>query len=185
MSSLISATKPGHLLLVLMLCVGFSAAQSAKPQTRVRAERGESFVFAIPKPDAVQASLSDLIARLPLSFEANRGQTDSQVKFLSRGNQHTLFLTATEAVLVLTKSDGVGSAKQEPTPRQEAQRPPKTTQAVLRMSLVGGNRHARVTGRDLLPGKANYFIGNDPARWHTNVPTYAKVKYENIYSGID
>jgi hypothetical protein len=38
---------------------------------------------------------------------------------------------------------------------------------------------------DQLPGTSNYFIGNDPAKWRTNVPTYAKVKYEEIYSGID
>src|SRR5947208_2570130 len=36
--------------------------------------------------------------RLPLSFEANQGQIDSQVQFLSRGSSSTLFLTTTEAV---------------------------------------------------------------------------------------
>ncbi len=41
------------------------------------------------------------------------------------------------------------------------------------------------TGTDELPGKANYFIGNDPRQWHTNVPTYAKVRYEGVYPGVD
>jgi hypothetical protein len=40
-----------------------------------------------------------------LSFEANRGQTDSQVKFLSRGRGYTVFLTSTEAVLALKKPE--------------------------------------------------------------------------------
>src|SRR5204863_5584667 len=56
---------------------------------------------------------------------------------------------------------------------------------VLRMKLVGANRTAKVTGLDELPGKANYFIGNDPKKWRTDVPTYAKVQYRDVYPGID
>ncbi len=62
---------------------------------------------------------------------------------------------------------------------------PRTTDAVLRIQLVGANASARVTGTDDLPGKANYFIGNDPSKWRTDVPTYAKVKYEGVYPGVD
>jgi hypothetical protein len=53
------------------------------------------------------------------------------------------------------------------------------------MQLVGANTVARVSGFDELPGKANYFVSRDPTRWRTNVPTYAKVKYEQVYPGID
>ena len=53
------------------------------------------------------------------------------------------------------------------------------------MRLVGANTHAVATGEEELPGKSNYFIGNDPRKWRTNVPTYAKVKYRNIYPGVD
>ncbi|HEY6352370.1 MAG TPA: SBBP repeat-containing protein [Candidatus Angelobacter sp.] len=53
------------------------------------------------------------------------------------------------------------------------------------MRLLGANRHAGVSGVDTLPGKSNYFIGNDPDRWRTNVVNYAKVQYENIYDGVD
>jgi hypothetical protein len=56
---------------------------------------------------------------------------------------------------------------------------------VLRMRLVGANAKATVTGGDELPGKANYFIGNDPKKWRTNVPRYARVRYEGVYRGID
>jgi effector-binding domain-containing protein len=52
------------------------------------------------------------------------------------------------------------------------------------MNILGANASARVLGVDKLPGKVNYFIGNDPKRWHTNVPTYAKVKYEGVYPGV-
>src|SRR5439155_17798981 len=51
--------------------------------------------------------------------------------------------------------------------------------------LVGANQAAKVTALDELPGKSNYFIGSDPKKWRTDVPTYAKVKYEGVYPGID
>jgi hypothetical protein len=60
-----------------------------------------------------------------------------------------------------------------------------TTGGVLRMKLLHANPAAKVTGTDELPGTSSYFIGNDPKKWRSNVPTYAKVKYEGIYSGID
>jgi hypothetical protein len=53
------------------------------------------------------------------------------------------------------------------------------------MQLVGANAQTKVTGAEQLPGKANYFLGNNPSKWRTNVPTYAKVRYENVYPGVD
>jgi len=53
------------------------------------------------------------------------------------------------------------------------------------MKLVGANQAAKVTALEELPGKTNYFVGNDPKRWRTDVPTYGKVKYEGVYPGID
>ncbi len=56
---------------------------------------------------------------------------------------------------------------------------------VLRMCMIGANPFASVTGEDELPGKFNYFIGNDPSLWRTNISTFAKVRYREIYPGID
>jgi hypothetical protein len=56
---------------------------------------------------------------------------------------------------------------------------------VMRIRLVGGNAKTHVVGLDELPGKSNYFIGNDPGKWRTNVPNYSKVKYQNVYPGVD
>jgi hypothetical protein len=53
------------------------------------------------------------------------------------------------------------------------------------MRLVGANTRAKVRGEDELPGKSNYFIGNEPKKWRTNVPNYAKVKYRDVYPGVD
>jgi hypothetical protein len=119
---------------------------------------------------------------LPLSFEANQGQTDGQVKFLSRGKGYNLFLTATEAVLALTSQE---RALEKGIEAKDSSTSKDTKQVVLEMSLVGANPSPRITGLDALPGKANYFIGNDPRQWHTNVPMYGKVQYENVYPGVD
>jgi hypothetical protein len=71
------------------------------------------------------------------------------------------------------------------SPQLRSSRAVPTTNAVLRMKLVKANPAARVIGADELPGKSNYFIGNDPKKWRSNVPGFAKVKYERIYSGIE
>jgi photosystem II stability/assembly factor-like uncharacterized protein len=63
--------------------------------------------------------------------------------------------------------------------------PDPLTAASLRMRLVGANPHARVTGEGVPAATTNYFTGNDPTKWQTNVPTYARVRAENVYGGID
>jgi hypothetical protein len=159
------------------------------------------------------ARLAESYGKLPLSFEVNQGQTDAQVRFLSRGKGYALFLTGGEAVLSLR-----GSQKSDPgklrgddaellsrqavfptfgrflgTQRQEDnasrfrqdQEPESQVGSVVRMKLAGANRNSKVAGLEELPGKSNYFIGNDPKKWRTNVATYAKVKYSEVYPGID
>jgi hypothetical protein len=124
---------------------------------------------------------------LPLAFEANAGQTDSQVKFLSRGRGYGLFLTGDEAVLKLQKAESeTRNSKFENRPSRAAHdQGPTTKDAVLRMKLLGANSDAKVTGLDELSGKSNYFLGNDPSTWVRNAPTYAQVRYEQVYPGID
>jgi hypothetical protein len=149
--------------------------------------------------------IRDRYSKLPLSFEANHGQTDSRVKFVSRGTGYSLFLTGDEAVLALrgpkvrkSSSEGLkpvslngsdGTAKTVPFPDAPAasrsEDVASTGRAVLRMKFRNANPAANVTGIEALPGTANYFIGDDPSKWQINVPTYAKVKYEGIYPGID
>lgn len=102
---------------------------------------------------------------LPLSFEPNRGQTDKQVAFLARGARYSLFLSATEALLAFNRS-------------------PENTEK-LRMKLVGGNPSAKLTGERPLEGKSNYIIGNDRRKWRSDIPTYASVRGETVYPGVD
>jgi uncharacterized protein (TIGR03437 family) len=104
---------------------------------------------------------------VPLSFEANQGQTNPTVKYLARGNGYALFLTPDSAVFKLRSTRESTSAD------------------VVRMKLAGANSHARVNGAQPLAGTTNYFMGNDPNRWIKGVNTFGKVNYQQIYRGID
>ncbi len=123
--------------------------------------------IAYPSPTgaATKARVAANYGKLPLIFEANRGQTDGRVKFLSRGPGYTLFLTPGEAVLSLRGTDGKGHA--------------------LRVKLLGAEAEPKMTGLARLPGVSNYFIGRDRSKWQTGVPHFAKVGYEGVYPGID
>jgi hypothetical protein len=113
--------------------------------------------------------------KLPLIFEANQGQTDSAVKFLVRGEGYTAFLTSNGLTLSLRSSE---------TSISENVSAPAMSRA-LQLNFLGARNNSPVAGEDKQPGKVNYFLGANPALWHTNVPTYAQVRYSDIYPGID
>ncbi|HET6853403.1 MAG TPA: hypothetical protein VFH46_13965, partial [Pyrinomonadaceae bacterium] len=132
------------------------------------------------QPDAAtKARLNEVYGQLPLRFEANMGQADPQVDFISRGSGYTLFLTPREAVLALR------AAAASPKRGDGRNDNESATGAVLRMKFAGSDEKPRVAGQVELPGKVNYFIGNDPRRWRTGISTYAKIAYQNLYPGVD
>ena len=130
---------------------------------------------------------------LPLNFEANKGQAEGQVKYLSRGAGYNLLLTPQETILKLygdkSQPDQLrGNGKSD---LRDGVRLKEKALAVsqkadfLRLRLVGANPNARIYGKEQLAGKSNFFYGSDSAKWVTDVPNYAQVKYENVYPGID
>jgi uncharacterized repeat protein (TIGR01451 family) len=139
-----------------------------------------------PSP-AAKHKVAEEYGKLPLSFEANEGQTDPQVKFLSRGAGYELFLLPREAVVILQKGRHAVPAKKIGPFRDFPEAPKEEAGPVeiIRMSLLGAAANAEITGIEQMPGKSNYFVGNDPSQWRTNVPNYAKVHYQRVYPGID
>ena len=112
-------------------------------------------------------SLLTAYGQQSMSFEPNQGQTCASVQFLSRGSGYTLFLGGDAAELSLhTASDASGAS------------------AALSVQLVGANINPTVAGMEPLQGKSNYLSGNDPSQWRTNIPTFAKVKYQDVYQGV-
>jgi hypothetical protein len=124
-------------------------------------------IFSAHAATPSKPAVAEHYGQLSLSFEANQGQTDPQVRFLSRGPGYSLFLTPTEVILGLRKSS------------------PDATANPMRMQLIGANATPQVAGVETLPGKVNYLRGKDPKQWRTNVTTYGKVKYSQVYPGVD
>ena len=139
-----------------------------------------------PSSDApARARIAEHFGRLPLSFEINKGQTDQSVKFLSRGSGYELFLTATDAVLRLRKPHALRTDNPRTAQTKSESEPEVLEGSVLRLRMIGANPAPRAEGQDELPGKVNYFIGNNPEKWFRNVPTYRKAYYTDVYPGID
>lgn len=115
-------------------------------------------------------SQKQVFSRLPIYFEPNRGQFHSSVRFVGRSGPATLYVTASEAAIAIA---GGG---------QDTATPPKSE--IIRMK-VSGARAGEVSGLSRLPGISNYFIGNDPSRWITEVPQFGKVRASEILPGVD
>ncbi len=200
-----------HLGTIAIACIAASAvaailatrvprtlASSQSPRASDPAKQPSSRVIA-----AANHSPRISYAKLPMSFEPNLGQSDPQVRFLSRGQGYTLFITPSEAVLSMRSpsknshpdslaSSRAKSRKTAPGIRRAAATRGTDTKkdgagesAVVRIALKGAARAPQIEGVDRMAGRSNYFIGNDPKKWHTDVPNYAKVELKSAYPGID
>ena len=122
-------------------------------------------------------ALDKTYGKLPMSFEKNFGQGGAGADFVARGSGYSVFLAPGEAVLALKK--------QKPLDRpSNGFAGNKERAATIRMTLVGSGP-ARAAAEDQLPGKVNYFLGNDATKWRRDLPTFAKVRYPGVYPGID
>ena len=106
---------------------------------------------------------------LPISFEENHGQVDSDVRYLAHAGKSAIYFTPNEAVLALYSRD--------------SQKKPAVS--ALRMQWIGANAHPEMVAERPLPGRINYLIGRDPANWHTDLPTYGQVRYRDLFPGVD
>jgi hypothetical protein len=128
-----------------------------------------SSLATLPEPDpTTYRRVGEAFFNLPLRFIANAGQTNLAARFIVKGVGHAIFFTEEEVVF---------SAMQEVEE--------KSMCSVVRLRFLGANPHPIVEGLALMPGVANFFLGNDPAKWRVNVPTYGAVAYRNLYPGID
>jgi uncharacterized protein (TIGR03437 family) len=99
---------------------------------------------------------------IALSFEPNQGQANSAVQFVAHGSGYALWLESGQVKLSLEEKG-----------------------ETLQMSLIGANAKATAVGLDRQSGVVSYFTGNNPQNWHMGIATFGKVKYSQIYPGID
>ena len=161
MLSSIKLTKSmAYLLSCSLLSAAIIHSETLPTQAAHQAPPAKAAPASGTVDEATRARVSQAYNQLPLRFEENRGQVDEQVKYLSRSSASTLYLSSAEAMLVVSRS-------------------------VVRMRLHGANRSPRITGENIMSGRTNYFIGSDPQQWHTDVAQYERVRYAEVYPGID
>ncbi len=163
-----SLSKPFGLL-VAAVAVAVVGALVAVVPSGVR-DQGTAPGPSARKNGVDSAGLAPSLGALPFSFEANHGQADHGVDFVARGPDYTVSLRASEVAIGLTPSNKHRAS---------------SGGGVVRMRLVGASPDVPAAPRNPLPGKVNYFVGNDPARWRAGIPTYAGVAYTGVYPGID
>jgi len=132
---------------VVMLAIVFRVATI--PSLTVVKNQGSKTALPNSTDNSSVDKAKQSLAKLPMSFELNKGQTDPQVKFMARGSGYSAFLTEDGAVLSLKASK---------------------KSAVMRTHLVGANRNPKIVGEKPLPGKSNYLLGNDRSKWVTIFP---------------
>jgi hypothetical protein len=140
-------------------------------------QSGERFIEGIARSSSLplKASLpaNTRLLQSHIFFERNDGQADSQALYLSHGSGYSLFLTRAGATIVLPRLQKKGSVATKQRARY------------FKLRFDNTNPQSEVTGIEVLPGTSNYFSGSDPKFWHTRVPQFAKVRYSNLYPGID
>src|SRR5262249_32128618 len=147
-------------LALLILCLFCAASQVRKLNAKTSA------ATLNPADAETQAKVNQSYGRLPLNFEINLGQADPSIKFIARGANYNFSLAPTEATLQF--------------------RDASTNQpATVRMKPVNANPSPKIEGMDQLQGRSNYLIGADQNQWRTDIPNYARVRYEKLWPGVD
>ena len=165
---------------VASLAAGELSAEGQGPRTLV----GTQARPATAVPESLSGGLQTVrkaevrqsYGELPLSFEPNRGQAGNQVRFLSRGPGYSYLLLDRELVFQFQSGEfSRGSELPGATGGMSA----------LSMRLVDGRPRPEIGGLKRLRSKSHYLRGTDPRQWHIDVPTFSKVRYQQVYPGID
>jgi uncharacterized repeat protein (TIGR01451 family) len=169
---MVSAGAFGSVFALLLAGSGLLGYGSGRQASKAVAPMAASPIttsLSLLPPSHAKPDVRALLGQLPLIFEPNQGQADPRVKFLARGAGYSLFLDNSGAILGLPSGHSA----------------PGRSEHFVRMKLAGANPAAVSAGGEPLPGKSNYLIGNDPQQWHRGIPQFARVRYDNVYPGID
>lgn len=179
---------------ILMEGWGLTSLESSnRVKCAVPTDRAEGPTLSRPvsKGKEVAASQKLLAAfhQLPLSFIPNRGQVDERVKFYGRSGSASFFFARDEVVYAFVQRGKEASlrkvSRSVPTEDSGRQGERKIRGHAVRIQFIGANPDPMIEGGEKLPGKVNYFIGNDPAQWQRGLPTYGQVRYRELWPGID
>ena len=154
------------LLVVFFSNTTFSALKPIAPYTATKMKVIESF------------------CKLPLSFTENKGQLNSKVSYYLKGTKGTIYFTREGIVYDLITVSNPSKDKTKNTSLSH-----KKSKTFKRLSFtmkpIGANRDVRLTADNKFPGQVNYLIGNNPKKWHKEIPLYKEIVYKDLYKDID
>ena len=121
--------------------------------------------------------------RTPLRFEENAGQMPSQVKYISRGSGYAMYFQPAEITLALDVSTNIQPGNRQPVARPA--KPESHQMGVVHIKFGNANTKAAISSEQVLPEKIHYILGGDPGQWRTNISAFGKVRYQNLYPGVN
>jgi len=109
---------------------------------------------------SLAAQNASQLANLPLWFEAGQ-----PARYTAHASDSEFTISPAGAEFTLAKKTGETAGCQ--------------------LQFVGANPDAQIAGDQKLTGTINYFLGSNPGGWRANVPTFAQVRVENLYPGVN
>ncbi|HTJ29651.1 MAG TPA: SBBP repeat-containing protein, partial [Acidobacteriaceae bacterium] len=119
---------------------------------------------------------------LPLTFEPNQGQLSPNFQFMSHGEDYSLSFQPDKVAVTLTSFQGSSFHSSSSSGRDAVS---ASTHDSFLIQLLGAAPNAQSSAEDPTITRSNYFLGNNPANWHTGIPNYRRIRYREIYPGID
>jgi hypothetical protein len=144
------------------------------------------------------------MSQMPLAFTKNMGQWDERVLFRANAGGATMWFTKEGVTYQFTRRIetgddassghsraggnpvvGLDAANLDPRLRGDDMKGDSVEQLVLTAKFIDANPNPEVIAEGQMEYKCNYFLGNEPSKWHTDVPNYEAITLKDIYPGID
>ena len=130
------------------------------------------------------------LSQMPLAFTKNMGQWDDRVLFRASSGGATMWFTKEGVTYEFTRridklGGSVAATGLDSPIRGKDSKPDSTEQLVLSAKFLGGNPNPEVVAEGQMEYKCNFFLGNEPTKWHTDVPNYESIVLKDVYTGID
>jgi len=162
-------------LLIVSVPVSLYGAHAREPQLLTNG-------MSMDRGGRHDVSLQEL-SRMPMSFTENCGQWDDSVCFRTQVGNVTAWYTGSSVYYQFTR---YLEGKRADTRSDIGHRSGRgVEQLVVTTSLVGANPSALAVGEGIMGQMTNYYVGNAPAKWQTDVPSYQSIRVEEVYPGID
>jgi hypothetical protein len=143
--------------------------------------------FAQPALSGTErATVLSNMSQMPLTFVENQGQWDENVLFKANAGGVTFRFCPGEVQYMFSRNTGEVLESRDPE-FQDPYQPPryKRESYQLKAQFIGANPMVAVSGSDRSGCNTNFYFGQDPSKWKTDVPGWSSITYRDLYPGID